>query len=61
MFITVVLVHCSALKDSYRNKKMKEWNTQKIGERHRKNKKRKKLTINFMDDRCRKRARKGKK
>jgi len=35
--ITVVLVHCSALRDSYRNKK-KEQNTQKIGERHRKSK-----------------------
>jgi gluconate kinase len=34
--ITVVLVNCSALRDSYRNKSMKEQNTQKIGERHRK-------------------------
>jgi hypothetical protein len=39
--ITVVLVHCSALKDSYnsyRNKRTKEWDTQKIGEMHRKSK-----------------------
>jgi len=28
--ITVVLVYCSALRDSYRNKRIKEWNTQKI-------------------------------
>jgi hypothetical protein len=34
--ITVVLVYCSALKDSYRNKRIKEWNTQKI--EHRKSK-----------------------
>jgi len=35
---TVILVHCSALKDSYRNKRMKEQNKQKIGERHGKSK-----------------------
>jgi hypothetical protein len=36
--ITVILVFCSALRASYRNKRMKEWNTQKIEERHRKSK-----------------------
>ena len=35
---TVILVHCSALKDSYRNKRMKEQNKQKIGERYGKSK-----------------------
>jgi len=57
MFITVVPF--SALRDSHGNKRMKEWNTQKIGERYRKSKSEKMNSNEF--DGCRKHTRKGKK